>query len=463
MRSWPVLLLAALSLAACLDDGSSDDEATAGPFPRPPVSAERIADDGFDYAAEWDWTHGGDPAGHTLAANHAHSHGVELVGYNPLTRLQEGSDPLGHEASFIALDSWTDGAGRYYVCVATFGAGPAGATLVDVTDPTEPAVLATALSGMQNSDCMFTDDGRFLLVAAYTGSLQGVPGVPPPAGDLQAQGVAVYDVSDKAAPRFLHHDTTGVTPDAYHNVFTAKIGGVNYVFQTYTGNILVLDEETGALTLVSTLPVADHDIWVGHHPVTGQWIALTGAGPAMAIYDLEDPRTPVPLAEWTPSEDRFTGWHRQWPLENLVDGRALMLVAGEEAASATNPTWYTVLDFTDPAAIEELGHWSIPNPDAAATQHEFESWNGYVATANYHSGVWVLDIGTLERAQQPVTIGYYLPHEDPVAAGGAAVPPAYVSTPNVWGTAFDDRGFIYAADRTSGLYVLRIAATPPLG
>ncbi|HUR26007.1 MAG TPA: hypothetical protein VM327_08365 [Candidatus Thermoplasmatota archaeon] len=462
MRSWLPLVLPALLLAACLDSPGESNEATPdGPFPRPPVSAERIPHDGFDYAGEWDWSHGGDPTGHALASNHAHSHGIDLVGYNPLTRIQEGSDPLGHDASFIALDSWTDGAGHYYVCVAHFQAGPGGgATIVDVTDPTEPVMLATVLSGMQNSDCMFTDDGRFLLVAAYSGYTPGLP-LPPPAGDLAAQGVLVYDVSDKANPRFLHHDTVGVDGNAYHNVFTARIGDTNYVFQTYTGNILALDEETGRLTLLSTLPVADHDIWVGHHPLTGNWIAITGAGPAMAIYDVEDPRAPKPLAEWTPSEEKYTGWHRQWPLENDVDGHAIMLVAGEEGASAADPTWYTALDFTDPTDIVELGHWSIPVPEGAATQHEFESWNGYVATANYHSGVWVLDIGSLARAQSPVTIGYYLPHEDPVANGGVA-PPAGPSTPNVWGTVFDDRGFIYAADRTSGLYVLRIAATPPL-
>ena len=461
MRLPPVvaLALAALAVAGCLD---SSDTAPGSAAPQEGwVSAERIPDDGFDYAGEWDWAHGGDPAGHALASNHQHAHGVELVGYNPLTRVLEGGDPLGHDASFIALDHWTDGT-AHYVCVAHYQAGPGGgATIVDVTDPTEPTMLATVLSGMQNSDCQFTDDGRFLFVASYLGATPGLPGVPPPVGDLMAEGVLVYDVGDKAEPRFLRHDTNGADMNAYHNVFTAKIGGTNYVFQTYTGTILALDEQTGALEAVGRLPVADHDLWVGRHPVTGQWLAITGAGPAMAIYAVDDPARPTLLAEWVPSEDKYTGWHRQWPVLEPVEGRALMLVAGEEGASAADPTWYSVIDFTDPAAIEELGHWSIPVPEAAATQHEFESWDGYFATANYHSGMWVIDIGTLERARDPVTIGYYLPHEDPIENGGVA-PPAGASTPNVWGAAFDDRGFIYVADRTSGLYVLRIAATPPL-
>lgn len=316
-------------------------------------------------------------------------------------------------------------------------------------------------SGMQNSDFQFTDDGRFLLVAAYSGQTTGIPGVPPPVGDLAAQGVLVYDVTDKANPVFLNHDVAGVDANAYHNVFTAKIGGTNWVFQTYTGNILSLDEATGRLTLVSTLPTADHDIWVGKHPLTGNWIAITGAGRATTIYDVEDPSKPLVLATWVPLEDKYTGWHRQWPVSEPVDGRALMLVAGEEGASADNPTWYTVLDFTDPTDFIELGHWSIPVPAAAATQHEFEQWDGYFATANYHSGLWLIDIGSAERAAAPVTLGYYLPHEDPLAYGGVA-PPAGASVPNVWGAAFDDRGLIYTADRTSGLYILSFAGTPAL-
>lgn len=454
MRVLLALALATVALAACLDGPADAGE----PAATPGVSVDRVPDDGFDYASEWDWSHGGDPSGHALASNHAHSHGMELVGYNPLTRLTEGSDPLGHDASFIALDTWS-GDGRYYACVAHFQPGPGGAaTIVDVTDPTEPAVLATVLSGMQNSDCQFTDDGDFLLVGAYSGQTTGVPALPPPAGDLAAQGVLVYDVKDKAAPRFLRHDVVGVDANAYHNVFTAKIHGRNYVFQTYTGNILALDESSGALTLVGKLPIADHDIWVGHHPLTGEWIALTGAERAMTIYGVEDPANPTILATWVPSEDKYTGWHRQWPVERPVEGRALMLVAGEEGASPDDPTWYTVLDFTDPDDIRELGHWSIPVPAAAATQHEFESWDGYFATANYHSGLWLIDIGSLARAQEPVTLGYYLPHEDPLANGGVA-PPAGPGTPNVWGAAFDDRGYVYTADRTSGLYVLSFAAT----
>lgn len=455
-----VALSGLLLLAGCL----SADEPDAAETPDASLdwtSLERVPDDAFDYAAEWDWSHGGNPGGHGLASNHAHSHGMELVGYNPLTRLTEGSDPLGHDASFIALDTWT-GDGRVFVCIAHYQSGPGGgATLVDVTDPSEPVMLSTVLSGMQNSDCQFTDDGKFLLVAAYSGLITGIPGVPPPVGDLASQGVLIYDVTDKADPRFLRHDTVGVNGNAYHNVFTAKIGATNYVFQTYTGNILALDETTGALSLVGKLPIADHDIWVGRHPLTQQWIALTGAERAMTIYGVDDPTNPTVLATWVPTEDKYTGWHRQWPVTKPVEGRALMLVAGEEGASAANPTWYTVLDFTDAADIKELGHWSIPVPEAAATQHEFEAWDGYFATANYHSGVWLIDIGSLERAQNPVTLGYYLPHENPLDHGGLA-PPAGSSVPNVWGTAFDERGYIYTADRTSGLYVLRFAATPAL-
>lgn len=90
--------------------------------------------------------------------------------------------------------------------------------------------------------------------------------------------------------------------------------------------------------------------------------------------------------------------------------------------------------------------------------HEFETWNGYVACGNYHAGLWLFDIGTLERAKDPVTLGYYLPHEVP-ATGLGTHNTAFAFNPYTWGGYFDERGYVYTADWGSGLYVLKFDGT----
>lgn len=457
------LLLAALAIAGCVNVpapvGPGDD--TVPTTFGGEVTKDRVPKPDFDFTNVIDPDHGGLWNGHAIAELHTGSYGLTLVGYNALTGLTEGSSETGQDSGYGALDTW-----GHFVCVTHF-AGTGGATIVDIQDPTKPRVLSSVDSGMVNSDCQFTDDGNYLLVAAYTGTNTGLQGAPAPLRDVASNGVLLYDVKDKAAPKFLFLDTQGATDvgsGAYHNVFTATINGTVYVFQTYTGNILSFTPGEPHLKMVANVEVADHDMWVGRHPASGHWIMITGAGDGTRIYDMEHPAEPTLLGEWE-GHDGYTGWHRQWPLMNTVEGRALMLVAGEDCGGGKSLP-YTVLDFTDPTDLIEMGHWQIPNKPAPPpgphlcemTAHEFESWDGYVATGNYHAGLWLLDIGSLERAAQPVVLGYYLPHETPQMHGGTTNKPFYWN-PDVWGGYFDERGYIYAADWASGLYVLKFDAT----
>lgn len=473
-RGWVAAASALIVIAGCLETERPVEPSLelADPFPLAPIPSDRVPKPDIDFSTHWDWDHGGDPTGqnqyppsHAIPDLHHRSHGMDLVAYHPLTRSDQPGPKIPNDASFAAVDTWSAN-GHYYACVTHNSPEPGGgATLLDISDPSAPRVITTLLSGSQDQDCQFTDDGRFLLLSAQTTGasvVPGVPGAPPPAVNLFSPGVLIYDLTDKANPRFLRHDTTGPSVvesssgNAFHLVATATIHGKNYVFQPYSGHILELDATTGALTIVATLPVSRHDYWIGQHPVTGTWIAATGAGESTAFYDVEDPSNPRELATWEPSDPQYTGWHRQWAVDGLVDGRALMFVAGEFG----DPPWYTVLDFTDPTDILELGHWIVPTPDPNS-QHEFEIWNGYVATANYHSGVWIVDIGTTERAHDPVTLAYYLPNEDPADYGGIAAPLGArgLNSPSTWSAAFDDRGYVYTADATTGFYVLKFHAT----
>jgi hypothetical protein len=459
-------ILAALLLAGCLRafaPTGGGNAAAPGAAYLAEVSARRLPAPDFDFTKAIDPDHGGLPAGHSIAALHTGSHGLRLVGYNPLGDIQRTGQPPGPGSAFTSLDVW-----GHYVCVAHWvgpGGVSGGATVLDISDPARPTVLWTVGSGSISSDCQFTDDGDHLLVASSGTPLETQEASPPPdAGNAGAKGLAVYDVRDKAHPRFLFTDATGDGDGlAYHNVFTATIAGTDYVFQTYSGNILALDAAAGRLRLVAKVDVAAHDVWVGRHPVTGQWVMASGAGNGTVLYGLDDPAHPVLLSTWE-GDGSAKGWHRQWPVLGTVGGRAYLVVAGETTGP---PEPYTVLDFTDPTRLEEVGHWELPGDPAPGvvplytfSPHEFETWDGYVASANYHAGVWVFDVGSPERAKAPVTLGYYLPHEIPQVEGGTGNTP-WAMSPWVWGAAFDDRGYILSADLASGFYVLAFDATRP--
>jgi hypothetical protein len=462
------MLVAVAVVGGCLGPEEVDDPKDPGQTAfRPEVTRERLPAPDVDLSGVIDDDHGGAPWLHAVPELHSGAYGLELVGYNPLTRPSEGTDLAGADSGYAALDVW-----EHLVCVTHFAGSTGaqgGATIVDISDPTKPTVLSMILSGAVNSRCMFSQDGQYVFLATYTGVHPGLP-LAPPVGDLAANGVAVYDVSDPKAPRFLFHDSQGATEPgsgSYHNIWTLLIDGTHYIFQTGSGNVLRLKADGSGLEMVSRLEHSTHDFWGGQHPITGEWVIVTGAAYGTAVINVDDPENPVTLGIWEGDRaNRTAGWHRQYPLENTVDGRAYIVVAGEECGNGhTLP--YAVLDWTDPEDLFLTGTWWIPgkpkNPDHAhphlceMNSHEFEVWDGYVATGNY-AGVWVFDVGSPERVMEPVTIGYYLPDQRPHEHGGTVNAP-FAWSPDVWGAYFDDRGYIIAADWWSGLYVLKFGAT----
>ncbi|MFA5860562.1 MAG: hypothetical protein WDA16_02595 [Candidatus Thermoplasmatota archaeon] len=406
----------------------------------------------------------GAPYMHAIPALHTGSYRMELVGYNPLTQPVGGDNPLVMNSAWAAITIW-----QHLACISHFAGtgGAGGATIVNFTDPAKPVVVASIPDMQIGSRCQFTEDGKFLLVASYGGAQPGIAALGPE-GDIAANGLSVYDVSDVKNPKFLFHDDTGISNGGfevinsnYHNIGTVLINGTNYVFQTYSGIILALAPDGKSLKQVAHVEHSDHDVWVGRHPITNDWMLVTGAGQGTAFYDINDPAHPVLLGTYEGNRT-YQGWHRQWPLAQTVGGKAIMIVAGEECGNGKSLP-YTVLDWTDPLNIITLGHWQIPgNPEikepgqlCSMNSHEFNTWNGYVATGNYHAGVWVFDAGTPERTLAPTTVGYYEPHETPALSGGTRNTP-FAWSPDVWGAYFDDRGYVLAADWYSGFYVLKV-------
>jgi hypothetical protein len=463
-RSILILAAVGLLLAGCVSPATNVDPAsvpTAGDL----AGSERIAPPDKDLSKAIVSDHGA-PYMHAIPDLHKGSYRMDLAGYNPMTAM-DGDDPVIQNSAYAAITLFND----TYACVGHFAGtgGVGGASILDVTDPAKPRIVASIPDMALVSRCQFTDDGKLLLVGSYAGA--PTPGVPElgPMGDLGSGGITVYDVSDVKHPKFVAHDVTGVetspggiTGSAYHNFATVTVNGTYYLFQTYTGNVLTISPDGKTLKIVAHLDHADHDFWVGRHPITKDLYLVTGAGQGTAFFDINDPEHPELVGVWETTE-KYQGWHRQWGLDQTVGGKAIMIVAGEECTNGKSLP-YTVVDWTDPTTPIEMGHWQIPGNPAiqepgqlcSMNSHEFNTWNGYVATGNYHAGVWVFDVGSPERLVEPVTVGYYEPHEDPRAHAGTRNTP-FAWSPDVWGAYFDNRGYVHAADWYSGYYVLKIA------
>jgi hypothetical protein len=159
------------------------------------------------------------------------------------------------------------------------------------------------------------------------------------------------------------------------------------------------------------------------------------------------------------------GWHRQATVDQLIDGKAIAVVAGE-ACGAGYTLPYFVMDVTDPTAPKVLSKWEIPGKPVSTDKehlcemspHEFAVFDGYVVTGNYHAGVWLFDIGSKERLLHPVTLGYYIPDEEPATKSGPAGAQdlTFPWNPFVWGAFFDERGYVLAGDFSSGVYMIDI-------
>jgi hypothetical protein len=473
MRLPSALLAASLSLlvvAGCLD--ASDDGAGAGPDLTgiPTVLAERLPDPGMEdeFATVIVGDHGA-PLMHTIRALHGGSHFLKETGWNPLVdKLPMGAAGTGWGAAGL----WGD-----YACVAQF-AGTGAIAIVDISDPHNLVVASQVDDPLVNGDCQFTADGNYLLAGAYlAGTDYPDVGEQPlcPHGCPAGGGINVWDVHDKENPEHILYTNTG----EYHTLHLwTNERNETYVIQAYSGHIYRFDPSGPSLIEVNTVTPMEHDMWISKHPITGMTLLYTGSGDGFVIYDFDalvlggvDP-----IAEWIPEDDPNVdpadaatggccGWHRQATVDQLVDGKAIAIVAGEACGAGYTLPHY-VMDVTDPTAPKALSSWSVPGKPVSTdpqhlcemSPHEFSVHDGYVVAGNYHAGVWLFDIGSKERLKDPVTLGYFVPAREPATEESplGAQDLTFPWNPFVWGAFFDERGYVLAGDFSSGVYLLEV-------
>lgn len=458
--AWTIVVVSLLLVSGCLGAAPSTprnaDEDPRVPNGGPDSDQLRQAPD-FNHAT------------HAVPQAHTEGHGLSLLGHTSFAgfyppEVQGGwtePDVHGTLAAVASLD------------------GALGVTLVDISDPTEPEPVSYIPSGGNDWDARFTDDGDYLFIGCQTsiqdpttvtGDCRGNrPGDLDPRDPFQAVGISAWDVSDPAEPAFVAFE-----PASVHNVNTATINGTIYAF-TSGGEILRFDPAAGpddAFELVAEIPVF-HDVTVAKHPVTGQWLLYAGEpddpsiNASFTIVDVTDPTSPMVLVEEGPP---VMGWHDQAISTTMIDGRVLLVVGGELTLShqAHPPFPISVIDVTDPTEPRHLSSWTLPVDEVPPyTGFRFSPHNidispdGRVAVAWYHAGVWVFDVSNRGLQGNPVTVGFYQPHEVYAPVAPSTVGITDVAVPYVWGPAWDDRGLLVVPDMYTGLYILESNARIP--
>lgn len=446
--AWPV---AVLLLAGCLSS-DPDDDASGSPTDEPAGFEPFVppAPD-FDFGSVIEPDHGA----HWLASLHTAGHGLTLTGHTGVQDLL----PTTTRGSITAIDIWGD-----YAVVSGMEGGLAF-VVIDIADPTNPQAIGWAPSAADGWTARFSEDGQYVFYGCQMTGTYAPTLVVGTCEDATAphapvlgnpSGVSVWDVSEKSDPKFVTFTTVGGS----HNIYVRAIDGVDYVF-TSSVAILAFDREAGKLTEVANLPGV-HDVTVERHPLTGEWLLLTGTG-ELSVYSVANPAEPLLLFEGQ-GDEGWEGWHDQVLVPGVVDGRVILLLAGESGVGTGGevlPDAVDVVDFTDPTNPVLLGSWQppfrplMPWAEYAWSIHEMAATpTGQVAVAWYHAGVWVIDVSTQERQSGPATLAVYQPHEDlnVVPSTFAQTPVPYV--PMVWGAGWTQKGHLVVPDMHSGVYIL---------
>lgn len=404
--------------------------------------------------------------GHQLPELHTGSLGLELVGHTDLSE-----DLVGYGSGYIEVDVVGD------LALVSSVFGSRGVSIVDVSDPTDLQVLSHIYNLDDNWDARLSTDGKYLFLGCQGSSAFECTGLDPasetptPTGGGPCAsiatcegGIAVYSLEDPTAPAYIDYVPMGFT----HNVFTFMQHG-KYYFMNAAVTIAEWDPANGTTQIASSEIKGVHDIAVQEHPLTGQMLLYTGSGSYMSIWDVSDPFAPVLVGnvEAAEGESMPPMWHEQTPLPCVVDGRHLTIGAGESGGGVAQPV--AVVDTTDPTAPRYLGQWQLPDAPDLTSQMSYRfslhnidaNCDGQVAIGHYHAGVWVFDVSTKERQENPVTLAYYQPGERAISGGwspiNSAALGAFVSAdvPNVWTAMWSDDGkTLLVPDMSTGLYAL---------
>ena len=372
---------------------------------------------------------------------------------------------------------------------------PHGTTIINVSDPTAPSVVAEISTDGPYShthkvrvagDLMITNveqnDRRLMGLGSHIPDIRqalsdsgSAPTNAAVAAELGVEealarsysegGWKVWDVSDKSAPREIAYVRThgfGVhwfDMDANYAYMSTEMDG-------YVGNILVIydladptDPQEVSRWWMPGQHVANGEKpdWQGtsnrlHHALrVGDelWAAVWHAGfRVVNISDISTPHT-VAAHDYHPPFKEPT--HTILPLPEPIEGRRIAVAIDEEhtriAGQAPANLWvFDVTDFSDIKAMSSFHVSELDSPWARADgrfgAHQFhEQIDGTLIYCTWFAGG--LRIVDVADPFNPTERGYFIPH-----------PRAGFDAPQSNDVCVDEGGLIYLLDRNAGLDIL---------
>lgn len=439
---------AALLLAGCVTP-ADDIETASGP--------DTPADDLLTTPPDVAWSEiVVNSHNHDDTSLHTDAGGLDLVGFDDLT---EGLEPWATYSGYSEP--------RVHGDLVTISSveGNRAFTIADVSDPADPEVVSHFYSWGENWEARWTEDGDYIFAGCQGGTpggaytqMTGVGACNSPDGVPQegrANGILAIDVTDPENPSLV--DITDSA--AIHNLDTMTLDDGTILVANNAGEIFTFDEESETFQTSGTFE-GTHDVEFARHPETDRPLLFTGTKD-LTVYDVSNPGNPTVVGALDPEEtpDGVTGWHEQSPAPTMIDGRWVVLGAGESSAGI--PGTVTVFDVTDPSEPTPMGTWQLPGgPYTEQGSYKFSNHNihvsetGQVALSMYHAGVWVFDISTEDRMEEPVTLGAYQPHEERLAPPMITPYGAFSNVPYVWGAQWHESGHLVVPDMNTGLHVL---------
>jgi hypothetical protein len=421
----------------------------------------------------------------------------QVLGWDPLV-----SGSLGTTATGMGCGGTGETKEGRRIAVVHSISSEVAFVVADVTDPAHPKYLGDFY--MPNAivwDATVTPDGLHAIVGADTialGPLFGrspiLPPVPPAegavriqpqfrdacTGETRAAGPESYVPYGPGLVMVGLQDPTHPALEAWipqpvigpHSVSVASIDNVTYVMSSVTNLVhsasyyhffQVVDTPAGSqlqsLAVIQCPGMPKDPTGNGHidvelqrHPVTKKLLAyLSNWDTGLEIYDVSDWTMPTQIGHW--ADGTNGSLHEAHPLPVLWEGKHYT-VAGQEIGEPVDrpSSWIYVLDTTDPAHPKEVARWTLPvkvkwDGGLQFSGHYLEVYNRTMFVANYHGGLWAVD---LHNVTQPAATGIFVPYLiTPKPAKGCPCGPSIEDV-----VAWPD-GTLTTWDNSNGVYTLR--------
>ncbi|NRA95159.1 MAG: hypothetical protein HRU14_03015 [Planctomycetes bacterium] len=296
-------------------------------------------------------------------------------------------------------DVWADGD------LAFLARRGEGFDVIDVSDPSNPAVLFSGRNDLFIQDIQSVGDKLYCANASGNG-----------------QGLVIFDISNPASP-------TEIGSHSSFNLLTsyslAAEGNHAYVASQFSNLVVVLDVSTPAAPVeVTTFGSQSPISQIRDVTVVGTKLYVSWLSGGFEIHDITNPANPtLEIAHSTPT----SLFHNCWPL----DGGTHVATTDEVSGG-----YLRVWDISNPANILQVSQWRA---HGVAVMHNLFVVGTLGFITNYTEGLRIID---LSNPLNPEEAGFYdtFPMVNPFQFGA-------------WGV-YPGRDEIYVADFNTGFYVI---------